>query len=55
MERRHFGRTDLEVSRLAFGCGAVGGLMVKGAPADQDRAVAWARDNGINFFDTAAS
>ena len=29
--------------------------MVKGAPADQDRAVAWARDNGINFFDTAAS
>ena len=30
MERRHFGRTDLEVSRLAFGCGAVGGLMVKG-------------------------
>ena len=55
MERRHFGRTNLEVSRLAFGCGAVGGLMVKGAPADQDRAVAWARDNGINFFDTAAS
>ena len=55
MERRRFGRTDLEVSRLAFGCGAVGGLMVKGAPADQDRAVAWARDNGINFFDTAAS
>ena len=55
MERRRFGRTDLEVSRLTFGCGAVGGLMVKGAPADQDRAVAWACDNGINFFDTAAS
>lgn len=55
METRRFGRTDLEVSRLTFGCGAVGGLMVKGEAADQDRAVAWARDNGINFFDTAAS
>ena len=29
--------------------------MTKGDAADQDRAVAWARDNGINFFDTAAS
>ena len=55
METRRFGRTDLEVSRLTFGCGAVGGLMVKGEAADQDRAVAWARANGINFFDTAAS
>ena len=31
MEMRRFGRTDLDVSRLTFGCGAVGGLMVKGA------------------------
>ena len=55
MERRVFGNTGLEVSILTFGCGAVGGLMTKGAATDQDRAVAWARDNGINFFDTAAS
>ena len=55
MERKTFGRTGLEVSRLTFGCGAVGGLMTKGRSEDQDRAVAWARDNGINFFDTAAS
>jgi len=55
MEKRRFGRTDLDVSRLTFGCGAVGGLMTAGSPADQDRAVAWARDNGINHFDTAAS
>lgn len=55
MEKKVFGRSGLEVSRLTFGCGAVGGLMVKGEAADQDRAVAWARDNGINFFDTAAS
>ena len=55
MEKRSFGNTGLDVSRLTFGCGAVGGLMTKGDAADQDRAIAWARDNGINFFDTAAS
>ncbi len=27
--------------------------MTRGEAADQDRAVAWARDNGINHFDTA--
>ncbi len=55
MEKKRFGRTDLEFSRLTFGCGAVGGLMTAGNAADQDRAVAWARDNGINHFDTAPS
>ena len=55
MEQRRFGRTGLDVSLLTFGCGAVGGLMTAGRAADQDRAVAWARDNGINHFDTAAS
>ena len=55
MEKRDFGNTGLAVSRLTFGCGAVGGLMTKGDAADQDRAVHWARDHGINFFDTAAS
>ncbi len=53
MERRRFGRTELEMSLLTFGCGAVGGLMTRGQAADQDRAVHWARDNGINHFDTA--
>jgi len=53
METRRLGRTELDVSRLTFGCGAVGGLMTKGDAGDQDRAVAWARDNGINHFDTA--
>ncbi len=53
METRRLGRTDLRVSLLTFGCGAVGGLMTKGEDRDQDRAVAWARDNGINHFDTA--
>ena len=40
MEQRDFGRTGLKLSILGFGCGAVGGLMVRGAPADQERAVA---------------
>ncbi|MBV9859087.1 MAG: aldo/keto reductase [Alphaproteobacteria bacterium] len=54
MEKRRLGRTGLEVSLLGFGCGAVGGLMVKGAAADQERAVARAVELGINYFDTAA-
>lgn len=54
MEKRGLGRTGLEVSVLGFGCGAVGGLMIKGNAADQERAVARALELGINYFDTAA-
>src|SRR3954451_8272803 len=53
VEKRRFGRTDLGMSLLGFGCGAVGGLMVNGDPADQERAVARALELGINYFDTA--
>jgi aryl-alcohol dehydrogenase-like predicted oxidoreductase len=53
MELRTFGRTGLKLSILGFGCGAVGGLMVRGSPADQDRACGLAIDAGINYFDTA--
>jgi L-galactose dehydrogenase/L-glyceraldehyde 3-phosphate reductase len=53
MEKRKLGRTGLNVSLLGFGCGAVGGLMVKGEAADQERAVARALELGINYFDTA--
>src|SRR5262249_21807144 len=55
MEQRTLGRTGIKVSVLGFGCGAVGGLMVRGAPADQERAVARAVERGITYFDTAAS
>ncbi len=54
METRTLGRTGLKVSVLGFGCGAVGGLMVRGSPGDQERAVARAIELGINYFDTAA-
>ncbi len=54
MEMRAFGRTGLQVSILGFGCGAVGGLMVRGSPQDQERAVARALEAGVNYFDTAA-
>jgi aryl-alcohol dehydrogenase-like predicted oxidoreductase len=53
VDRRRFGKTGLDVSVLGFGCGAVGGLMVKGEAADQERAVARALELGINYFDTA--
>ena len=53
MEKRKLGSTGLDVSLLGFGCGAVGGLMIKGAAADQERAVARAVELGINYFDTA--
>jgi aryl-alcohol dehydrogenase-like predicted oxidoreductase len=54
MERRKLGRTGLDVSVLGFGCGAVGGLMIRGSTADQERAVSRAIELGINYFDTAA-
>ncbi|HEY3079554.1 MAG TPA: aldo/keto reductase [Chloroflexota bacterium] len=53
METRPLGRTGLTVSALGFGCGAVGGLMVRGEPSDQTRAVARALEAGIRYFDTA--
>jgi len=53
MDMRAFGRTGMHVSVLGFGCGAVGGLIVRGDPADQERTVASAIGAGVNYFDTA--
>jgi aryl-alcohol dehydrogenase-like predicted oxidoreductase len=55
MEYRPLGQTGLRVSALGFGCGNVGGLMIRGAPAERERAVARALELGINYFDTAPS
>jgi aryl-alcohol dehydrogenase-like predicted oxidoreductase len=55
MEYRALGRTGIDVSVLGFGCGDVGGLIVKGKPAERTRAVARAVELGVNYFDTASS
>ena len=55
MEKRVFGRSGMLLSILGFGCGAVGGLMVRGDPADQERAVVRALEAGVNYFDTAVA
>jgi aryl-alcohol dehydrogenase-like predicted oxidoreductase len=54
MEQRPLGTTGLRVSALGFGCGAVGGLMVRGDHTQQRTAVSRALDAGITYFDTAA-
>ena len=55
MDYRILGRTGLGVSQLGFGCGNVGGLMIRGRPEERLRAVATAISLGINYFDTAPS
>ena len=53
MEYRNLGGTGLRVSALGFGCGAIGGLLVKGDRRDMERTIARAIELGINYFDTA--
>src|SRR5215813_502435 len=53
MDMRVYGRTGMQLSILGFGCGAVGGLMVRGDPLEQERTIARAIDAGVNYFDTA--
>ena len=55
MELRKLGRTGLPISVLGYGCGAVGGLMVNGQAAEQERSIARALELGITYFDTAPS
>ncbi len=53
MEYRSLGKNGPKVSLLGFGCGAIGGLLVKGDPSEQRRTVARALEAGITYFDTA--
>jgi aryl-alcohol dehydrogenase-like predicted oxidoreductase len=55
MEQRAFGASGVAVSALGVGAGAVGGLFVRGDPAEQRRAAARAIEAGITYFDTAPS
>ena len=45
----------MNVSEIGFGCGNVGGLLIRGTHEEQVRAVARAMELGINYFDTAMS
>jgi aryl-alcohol dehydrogenase-like predicted oxidoreductase len=54
MQYRHLGRTGLRVSELGFGCGSIGGLLVRGEYPAMRRAVARALELGITYFDTAS-
>lgn len=51
---RSLGNTGLEVSALGFGCGAIGGLLVRGDYGEMVRTVGRAIEAGITYFDTAA-
>ncbi|MDQ1279199.1 MAG: hypothetical protein QG670_459 [Thermoproteota archaeon] len=53
MEYRELGLTRLRVSEIGFGCGNVGGLMIRGSHDEQVQAVRKAIELGINYFDTA--
>lgn len=53
MEQRLLGQTGLRVSALGYGAGNIGGLLVRGDPAEQRATLAAALDAGITYFDTA--
>ena len=54
MKRRQLGKSGVEVSEIGFGAWAIGGNMWGGArDADARRALARAREVGIDFIDTA--
>jgi aryl-alcohol dehydrogenase-like predicted oxidoreductase len=53
MEQRILGRSGLRVSALGYGAGAVGGLLVRGTPQEQEASLACAFAAGITYVDTA--
>ena len=53
MEYRQFGRTDLKVSAIGFGCWEISGTYGPIDAAQFDQAVHRALDAGVNCFDTA--
>lgn len=54
MEYRNLGSTPLKLSTLGFGCGSIGGLLVRGEYPKMREVVARAIDLGITYFDTAS-
>lgn len=55
MNKRKLGKTDIEVSEIAFGAWAIGGWMWGGADSKEAvRAIETAVDNGMTTIDTAS-
>lgn len=54
MQQRPLGQTGLYVSTLGFGCGSIGGLLVRGEYPAMRQAVARALELGVTYFDTAS-
>jgi aryl-alcohol dehydrogenase-like predicted oxidoreductase len=54
MNKRPLGKTGQQISEIGFGCGNVGGLMIRAEPGERVRAAAHAIERGITYFDTAA-
>lgn len=53
MNYRMLGKTGIRISEVGFGCGDVGGIMIRGSYKEQVVVVKAALDLGINYFDTA--
>lgn len=53
MKYNVLGKTGLRISQLGFGCGSIGGLLVRGEYPKMRQAVSRALELGINYFDTA--
>jgi aryl-alcohol dehydrogenase-like predicted oxidoreductase len=53
MEYRQFGKTNLKISAIGFGCWEIGGTYGRIDEIEFQRAVAQAIDSGITCFDTA--
>jgi aryl-alcohol dehydrogenase-like predicted oxidoreductase len=54
MKYRPLGRTGIQVSELGFGCGSIGGLLVRGDYPMMRRVVSRAIELGVTYFDTAS-
>jgi aryl-alcohol dehydrogenase-like predicted oxidoreductase len=55
VDYRTLGKTGLRVPTIGFGCGNVGGVMIRGTHEQQVSAVQHALSVGIDYFDTAAA
>ncbi len=55
MQRRKLGRTGVDVSRVVFGGGWVGGILIHKDDDTKRAAIRRAMEAGINWIDTAAS